>query len=60
MSEDQLEALILQTINGAVATIPNYLEEIKANKDCTQSRKSTRICVRNSNGNGIRYEWSYP
>ncbi len=33
MSEDQLEALILQVINGAVATIPSYLEEIKENKD---------------------------
>ncbi|WP_428327023.1 hypothetical protein [Nitrosopumilus sp.] len=33
MSEDQLEALIVQTINGAVATIPAYLDEIKENKD---------------------------
>ena len=33
MSEDQLEELILQTINGAVATIPSYLEEIKENKE---------------------------
>jgi hypothetical protein len=33
MSEDQLEEIILQTINGAVATIPAYLEEIKQNKD---------------------------
>lgn len=33
MSEDQLEEIILQTINGAVATIPAYLEEIKKNKD---------------------------
>ena len=33
MSEDQLETLIIQTINGAVATIPSYLEEIKENKD---------------------------
>jgi len=33
MSEDQLEALISQTINGAVATIPSYLEEIKENKE---------------------------
>lgn len=32
MSEDQLEEIILQTINGAVATIPAYLEEIKQNK----------------------------
>ena len=33
MSEDQLEELIIQTINGAVATIPSYLEEIKENKE---------------------------
>ncbi len=33
MSEDKLETLILQTINGAVATIPSYLEEIKENKE---------------------------
>ncbi len=32
MSDDQLEALIIQVINGAVATIPSYLEEIKENK----------------------------
>jgi|TARA_B100001105_G_scaffold102945_1_gene82588 hypothetical protein len=33
MSEDPLEAIILQTINGAIATIPGYMEEIKGNKD---------------------------
>ncbi len=33
MSEDQLEKLITQTINGAMATIPSYLEEIKENKE---------------------------
>lgn len=33
MSEDQLEALIIQVIDGAVTTIPSYLEEIKENKD---------------------------
>ena len=33
MNEDQLETLIIQTINGAVATIPSYLEEIKENKE---------------------------
>ena len=33
MSEEQLEMLITQTINGAIATIPSYLEEIKENKD---------------------------
>ena len=29
MTEDPLEAIILQTINGAISTIPGYLEEIK-------------------------------
>jgi len=33
MSEDQLEDLILQAINGAVSTVPSYLEEIKENKE---------------------------
>jgi len=33
MSEDQLETLITQTINSAMATIPSYLEEIKENKE---------------------------
>ena len=33
MSEEQLDALITQTINSAVATIPSYLEEIKENKE---------------------------
>ena len=33
MSEDPLEAIILQTINGALSTVPGYLEEIKENKD---------------------------
>jgi len=33
MSEDQLEELIIQVINGAVSTIPAYLEEIKENKE---------------------------
>lgn len=32
MSEDQLEALIIQVINGAVTTIPSYLDEIEKNK----------------------------
>ncbi|MDF2422486.1 MAG: hypothetical protein OPY06_05695 [Nitrosopumilus sp.] len=32
MSEDQLEQLIIQVINGAVCTIPAYLDEIKENK----------------------------
>jgi hypothetical protein len=33
MSEDPLETIILQTINGAIATIPGYMEEIKQNKE---------------------------
>ncbi len=33
MSEDPLETLIEQTINGAMATIPSYMEEIKENKE---------------------------
>jgi hypothetical protein len=33
MSEDQLEGLIIQVINGAVSTIPSYLDEIKENKE---------------------------
>jgi hypothetical protein len=33
MSEDQLETLIIQVINGAVTTIPSYLDEIKENKE---------------------------
>ncbi len=33
MNEDELEMLIIQTLNGAVATIPSYLEEIKENKE---------------------------
>ncbi len=33
MSEDPLEAIIIQTINGAIATIPGYLQEIKENKE---------------------------
>ena len=31
--EEQLEMLITQTINGAMMTIPAYMEEIKQNKD---------------------------
>ncbi len=33
MSEEQLEEIIIQTINGAMATIPSYIEEIKENKE---------------------------
>ena len=33
MRDEPLEMLISQTINGAIATIPSYLEEIRENKD---------------------------
>jgi len=33
MNEEQMEELITQTINGAVLTIPAYLEDIKQNKE---------------------------
>ena len=33
MSDEQLETLIIQVINGAIATIPSYLDEIKENKE---------------------------
>ena len=33
MSEEQLEELITQIINGAVTTIPSYLQDIQENKD---------------------------
>ncbi len=33
MSEEQLDEIIIQTLNGAIATIPSYLEEIKENKE---------------------------
>ncbi len=32
-NDEQLEMLIEQTINGAMMTIPSYLEEIKQSKD---------------------------
>jgi len=32
MSEEELENLIEQTINGAILTLPAYLDEIKENK----------------------------
>ena len=40
MSEDPLEAIILQTINGAIATIPGYMEEIKQNKETLKVEKA--------------------
>ena len=33
MSDEQLETLIIQVINGAIDTIPSYLDEIKENKE---------------------------
>ena len=33
MNDEELEAIITQTINSAVITIPSYLEEIKENKE---------------------------
>ena len=33
MSEEPIEEIIIQVINGAVSTIPAYLEDIKENKD---------------------------
>ena len=33
MNDEQIEELIIQTINGAVSTIPAYLEDIKQNQE---------------------------
>ena len=33
MNNEQIEELITQTINGAVSTIPAYLEDIKQNQE---------------------------
>jgi hypothetical protein len=33
MNEGELETIIEQTINGAISTIPAYMEEIKENKE---------------------------
>ena len=33
MNEEEIEGLIVQTINGAALTIPAYLEDIKQNQD---------------------------
>ncbi len=32
MNEEELETIIEQTINGAISTIPAYMDEIKENK----------------------------
>ena len=33
MKEEELENIIEQTINGAISTIPAYMDEIKENKE---------------------------
>ena len=33
MSDEELENIIEQTINGAISTIPAYMDEIKENKE---------------------------
>ena len=33
MKEEELEKIIEQTINGAISTIPAYMDEIKENKE---------------------------
>ena len=33
MSEEEIESIIEQTINGAILTIPAYMDEIKENKE---------------------------
>ena len=33
MSEEEIENIIEQTINGAISTIPAYMDEIKENKE---------------------------
>ena len=33
MNDEELEAIIEQTINGAISTIPAYMDEIKENKE---------------------------
>ena len=33
MNEEELETIIEQTINGAISTIPAYMDEIKENKE---------------------------
>ena len=43
MSEDPLETIILQTINGAIATIPGYLEEIKENKKDKNTQSNNNV-----------------
>ena len=39
-NDEQLEMLITQTINGAMMTIPAYLEEIKENKETLKVEKA--------------------
>ena len=40
MNEEQMEMLIIQTINGAVATIPSYLEDINQNRETLKVENS--------------------
>ena len=40
MNEEQMEMLITQTINGAVATIPSYLEDINQNRETLKVENS--------------------
>lgn len=36
MNHDEMDMLIIQTINGTVSTIPNYIEDITQNQDVLQ------------------------
>ena len=38
--EEQMEMIIVQTIDGAIATIPTYIEEIKQNKEMFKVEKA--------------------
>ena len=40
MNEEQMEMLIIQIINGAVATIPSYLEDINQNRETLKVENS--------------------
>lgn len=40
MNEEQIEMLISKTINGAVLTIPDYLEDIKQNQNILKVKNS--------------------
>jgi hypothetical protein len=36
MNHDEMDMLIIQTINGAVSTIPNYIDDVIQNQDVLQ------------------------